>query len=247
MQVTLKLDTRKLENSLYLLGKVSRSAPGIVIKEEAKFVAQGIMKLTPPNSLAQGRKRVRGDLSRIVFPLDAAKITWKPLKEAVEKKDVAKIAALVANSTKFQLKRDFTRDQGRMKEQHKKMRTRWGRINRGVRPVLVALMSDAAKYTRSVQKNVGWAKSAFASTIIAAGGHVPNWIAKFASKSGTTVANFGENPRVVAVAFDIKIPDYQRMVDDAVKHRVKITERKIERIIAGKAVNLGFKTVEARK
>jgi len=247
MQVSVKVDTRQLENSLYLLAKESRSAPGIVIKEETKFIAQAIMKLTPPKNLAQGRKRVQGDLARIVFPLDAAKITWKPLKEAVEKKDVAKIAALVANSTKFQLKRDFTRDQGRMKEQHKKMRTRWGRINRGVRPVLVALVRDAAKYTKSVQKNVNWAKASFASAIVAAGGTVPKWVGKFTSKAGATVANFGENPRVVATAFNIKIPDFQRIVDNAVAQRVKITERKIERLVAGKAINLGFKIVEARK
>jgi hypothetical protein len=124
------------------------------------------------------------------------------------------------------------------------MRTPRGRINKGVKPFLLAFGNVAGKYLRDVQSRVGWAKGAWVRTLISAGGTAPSWIARHASKAGTVIANFGENPSVMAIAHNIKIPGYQKLVDTAVRTRERITQRKIDRIVAGKAVNLGFKVIE---
>lgn len=245
MQVQVKVDTRELENALYLLAREARVAPGQVIKEETGLLVRNIMQLTPPKNNAQGRKRIQGDLTRIVYPLDADKINWPPLKEAVRRRDIARIEALLRN--KKAPNPTFTRDQGTMRAQHLKMRTKYGRINRGVKPILAALKADAAKYTRSIQARVGWAKSGFVAALNAAGKVAPNWIQRHASVSSRVVANFGENPGVHATAIDNKIPGFQRVVDNAVKNRERVTELKIKRLIAGRATNLGFVTILAKE
>jgi hypothetical protein len=245
MQVAIKVDTRELENQLYLLAKAARVTPGEVIKNETKQLVQNIIKLTPPKNLAQGRKRIAGDLTRIVYPLDANQIKWAPLKKAVEEKNVAKMTALLKNKTKGP-KFDYTNYPAAIRRQHEKMRTKYGRINRGVKPVLAALKADAARYTKSIQSRVGWAKAGFTAAARAAGWEPPGWINKHAAKAGSAIANFGENPRIVAVARNIKIPGFQRVVDNAVKNRERVIVRQIDRVLAGKATNLGFMRVEAK-
>lgn len=106
--------------------------------------------------------------------------------------------------------------------------------------------SSANRYLKHLQDRVGWAKGGWAAGLIATGDRPPNWIARHAAAAGTVRPNFGTNPFFYATARAIKIPNYQRMVDTAVMTRERITQRKIDRIIAGKAVNLGFMVVEAR-
>ncbi len=106
--------------------------------------------------------------------------------------------------------------------------------------------SAANRYLRHLQSRVGWAKGGWAAGLIATGERPPHWIARHAAAAGTVRPNFGVNPFFYATARAVKIPNYQNMVNAAVATRERITQRKIDRIIAGKAVNLGFMVVEAR-
>ena len=244
MRIGITVDVGRLEEKLYLLAKAARVAPGVVIKEETKGICQQIMRLTPPRNLAQGRKAVFGDLSRITYAPEAQDVKWAPLKKAIQSRNVAAATKLFAN--KEAPKFTFTSNQAEIQSKHERMRTNRGRVNKGVRPTLAAFPATARKYLRDVQSRVGWAKSAWVRTLLASGGTAPGWLQRHAAKSGTVLANFGENPSVTATALAVKIPAYQRLVDTAVATRVRITQRKIDRIFAGKAVNLGFKTIEAR-
>jgi hypothetical protein len=244
MKLSVQVDTGDLEAKLYLLAKEARVAPGVVIKEETKGICRQIMQLTPPRNLAQGRKAVFGDLSRIVYAPRADEVKWAPLAKATKARDVAVATALYAakRSPRF----TFTSGTAEIRAQHLRMRNHRGRVNKGVKTFLAAFSSDARKYISEVQSRVGWAKASFARTLIAAGGTVPSWIGRLATAAGTVVANFGENPSVTAIGFNVKIPGYQKLVDTAVKTRERITQRKIDRIVAGKAVNLGFMVIEAK-
>lgn len=242
MRMSVAVDTGDLEAKLHILAKTVRATPGQVIREETKGLAQQIIRLTPPRNLAQGRKAVATDLSRIVWSPDPDTIKWAPLKEAFEKRDVAKATALMAQKGKT-----FTTDVGAIAAQHLKMRTPRGRINRGVKPFLVAFARTARAYVRDVQSRVGWARGAWVRALLSAGGTAPSWIARHAAKAGTVIANFGENPSVTAIAHNVKIPRYQSIVSTAVRTRERITQRKIDGIVAGKAMNLGFAVVLERK
>jgi len=103
--------------------------------------------------------------------------------------------------------------------------------------------SAADKYFNLLKSRVGWAKAGFASAAIACGIRVPAWITRHASSAGTTHFNFGRNPYIIATATKTKIPDTERFVVGAMNLRVGITQKKIDRLLANKAVNLGFAKV----
>lgn len=102
---------------------------------------------------------------------------------------------------------------------------------------------SADAYFNILKNRVGWNKSGFAAAAIACGIRVPAWIRKHARSSGRVTYNFGPNPFVIARASKNSIPNLQRYVDGAFMMREKITLEKINRLLANKAVNLGFAKV----
>jgi hypothetical protein len=57
---------------------------------------------------------------------------------------------------------------------------------------------------------------------------------------GSVRSSFGPQPFIKATAHNVKIPNYQRMIDGAINSRIQTTVKKIEAIRANAAVNLGF-------
>jgi hypothetical protein len=104
--------------------------------------------------------------------------------------------------------------------------------------------ASADAYFNLVKARVGWSKSGFAAAALACGIRVPAWIRRHASASGTTSFNFGRNPYIIGTATNTKIPDINRYVDNAMAIRAKVTQQKIDRLLANKAVNLGFAKVD---
>lgn len=104
--------------------------------------------------------------------------------------------------------------------------------------------ASADAYFNVLKSRVGWSKSGFAAAALACGIRVPAWIRRHASASGTTSFNFGRNPYIVGTATNTKIPDINRYIDNAMAIRVKVTQQKINRLLANKAVNLGFAKVD---
>lgn len=240
MQISVNVDTRELENRLYLLARAARVTPGVVIKEETKGVTQNIIRLTPPRSLAQGRKAVARDIGRVVTGVpnvegESKSPVWKAVNRLAKRGETDKINKILGG---WRGRPRFTSAAADIKREHIARRNNYGKV-RGA-PRLVAMATEARKYLREVQARVGWAKSAWVPALMAAGGSAAGWIRRHAAQSGIVAANFGENPKVYAAARDVKIPGYQRIVSGAVRTREKITQRKIDRIVSGKAVNLGF-------
>lgn len=104
--------------------------------------------------------------------------------------------------------------------------------------------SSADAYLKNVQSRVGFSKAGSAAAALACGIRVPAWIRRHAGKAGTTSYNFGQNPYIIGTAVKNKIPDIQRYYDAALKFREKVTMEKVRRLLANKAVNLGFAKVD---
>lgn len=241
MQITFEANTALLEDRLHVLARQIRVAPGVVIKEEARGITRQIIALTPPRNLAQGRAAVKRDVGRVFSALKPEAIRWPALRAAVTKRDDALVGLLLG---KAKSRVAFTSSPADLKNAHLRRRTRFGRV--GGKAELATYAREGARYLRDVQSRVGWARGAWVAGLIASGDRAPKWYSRHADKSGTARAHFGENPFFTATARAIKIPNYQRLVNAAVATRERITQRKIDRIIAGKAVNLGFMVVEAR-
>jgi len=102
----------------------------------------------------------------------------------------------------------------------------------------------ADNYLRWVQQWVGWSKAGFASAALACGIRIPAWVRRHAPKAGTSSVNFGANPYVIGTATGIKVPNPDRYVNAGLEFRRKITLKKVDAILANRAVNLGFARVD---
>jgi hypothetical protein len=102
----------------------------------------------------------------------------------------------------------------------------------------------ADNYLNWVQSRVGWAKAGFASAALACGIRIPAWVRRHAPKAGTSSVNFGANPYVIGTATAIKVPNPDRYVNAGLEFRKKITLKKVDAILANRAVNLGFARVD---
>lgn len=102
----------------------------------------------------------------------------------------------------------------------------------------------ADRYLSAVQSRVGYAKAGFAAAAIACGMRLPAWVRRHSQRAGVASVNFGANPYVTGTATNIKVPDPSRYVDAGLKFREKITLKKVDAILANRAVNLGFARVD---
>lgn len=243
MNLSIEVDTASLENKLYLLAKEARVTPAQVIKEEARLVTENIIRLTPPKTNAQGRAAVKKDFSKAVGILDSD--SFGRAKQDIRER----MRALIKRKDNVAIQEAMRKMDGRpwivkpfFPSDHTTRRNKRGRVTQKSF-VSTTDAGKAKKYLRELLGRVGWAKGAWVAALIATGGRAPNWYGRHASASGYALANFGENPSVSATARNIKIPNYQRMVSAAVRTRERITQRKIDRLIAGKATNLGFVTI----
>ncbi len=109
--------------------------------------------------------------------------------------------------------------------------------------------SQAKAYFNELKKRVGWAAAGWQTLAQQCGADKlsgsKRWSARLATVAGRSDTNFSANgqPYVKATAFNTKIPNYQRMIDGAVASRLRTTDKKVEQVLKGKAVNLGFTRV----
>jgi hypothetical protein len=159
------------------------------------------------------------------------------------------------SSKSFKIMKKFWRPEaskGEMARFRKLYRNKYGRTGQvsqstigrwKVQDQMWVSKQSADAYFGILKNRVGWNKSGFAAAAIACGIRVPSWIRKHARSSGRVSFNFGPNPYVIATATKNSIPNIQRYVDGALMARQKVTQEKINRILANKAVNLGFAKV----
>ena len=102
----------------------------------------------------------------------------------------------------------------------------------------------ADRYLKAVQSRVGYAKAGFAAAALACGMRLPAWVRRHSQRAGVASVNFGANPYVTGTATNIKVPNASRYVDAGLKFREKITLKKVDAILANRAVNLGFARVD---
>jgi hypothetical protein len=142
---------------------------------------------------------------------------------------------------------------GQMEPFHKRFRNKYGRIGYvsqntvgrwKVQDQMWIANANADAYLNYVQARVGFSKAGFAAAALACGMRVPAWVRRHAQRAGNTSYNFGANPYIIGTAVNSKIPDVGRYVQQGLEFRVKITQKKIDRILANKAVNLGFAKID---
>lgn len=142
---------------------------------------------------------------------------------------------------------------GELNNFHLRFRNRYGRvpfvsqstIGRWKVQDQMWISNDTAdRYLQAVQSRVGYAKAGFAAAALACGMRLPAWVRRHSQRAGVASVNFGANPYVTGTATNIKVPNASRYVDAGLKFREKITLKKVDAILANRAVNLGFARVD---
>ncbi len=182
------------------------------------------------NSTIQPPKRSRTETAAVRLGWESSKtirIYWKFWKPA----------ASIAEMSGFHLR--YRNKYGRVPFVSQSTIGRWK-----VQDQMWISNDTADNYLRWVQSRVGWAKAGFASAALACGIRIPAWVRRHAPKAGTSSVNFGANPYVIGTATAIKVPNPDRYVNAGLEFRKKITLKKVDAILANRAVNLGFARVD---
>jgi hypothetical protein len=245
----------RLEFQLAKLANAAKVDLGLVIKEEAKYAIQTIVKFTPPKSKQQGANAVRADFSRLAQPLVyqelQAKATeggfYKSMARYVRKREVEKLRALLRNpklSYYYGMRLLENEDALRSYHRGRQKTNARGRITG--KPDHLAFGADFKKYRNEIEGRVGWTVSGWNSSAKLTGARYKKFSDKLKPQAsgnklfGSVRSSFGPQPFIKATAHNVKIPNYQRMIDGAINSRIQTTVKKIEAIRANAAVNLGF-------
>lgn len=256
MSFSIKADTKKLEIALSKLANAAKVDLGLVIKEEAKYILQTLIKFTPPKSKQQGVNAVRGDLSKLAQPLVysdlEAKATkggfYKSMARYTRTRNIAKMRELLMNpNLKGYYGMKLLENIGAIRQEHMSRRNSRGRITG--KATALAFGADFKKYRKEIEDRVGWSVSGWNSSAKKTGARYKKFSDKLKPQAGgsglfgSSRSNFGPNPYIQAIAYNIKIPNYQSKIDAVLTSRIKTTERKVAAVMANRAVNLGFAKV----
>lgn len=205
----------------------------LLLKEEMRLLLRDVVSFTPPKTQAQGRAAVYTDLARNAAPLDPQKIKMKRMADVVRKRDVEAIQKIADNlKGGFFQRRTLLQTTDDIRAQHKKNRTRYGRIRKDMRNM--ALLSVWRKYTREVQDRVGFAKAGWLRAAEGVGLKLPNFVTRHAGNApGQYIAPTPQKLVIESINRSSKIPNYDRTVADATKRRVNSIKSELNRLLRG--------------
>jgi hypothetical protein len=245
--------SRELEMKLARLADAARVDYGSVIREEAGYVTKLLIQFTPPKSLSEGRNAISGDMNRLSVPLKyeyfKSRVTeggfYKSISRYVRTRQTEKLNQLFQNpNLKHWYGMHLFNSVDQLAAEHKKKRNIRGRIPSKTN--FASYSGDFKALRNEIQSRVGWTASGWIPSARVTGVRYKKFSDRFKGKSGSVQYNFGRNPFIVGRNLNVKIPNYQRTVDAVLRSRIATTEIKLERVLAGKAINLGFMRVKER-
>jgi hypothetical protein len=252
--VSVQTDVRKLEFALARLALAAKVGLGPVIKEEGRYLINLFIKFTPPKSRKQGEGAVQSDMANLAIPLSYPELEAKAGKNGffrsmakyVRDRETEKLRLLFQNpNLKFFHGRQMLANVDEIRIAHRKRQNPRGRIPKDTN--MAAYSGDMKEFSKEIRSRVGWTASGWIPAAKATGAKYKKFSDRFGGKAGTVTSNFvGSNPFIVAVNRKVKIPNYQRTIDAAVASRTRTTLLKINRVLANRAVNLGFTKVGGR-
>lgn len=256
--IGIEVRTKKLEDALFRLSQAGNVDFGKVIKQEAAYVLRQLIKFTPPPDRPSGQYDVMSDMRLLSNPLsyDYFKSRenttgfYRSMSRYIRRRNTEKLNQLfqIPQFTGFFGKRMID-SIPKLAQAHRASQNQFGRIKQ-VYP-FATYASDYKKYLKDVQARVGWTINGWIPTAKVCGAAYPKWAGKLkpikyarTQLSGDVRWGFGKNPFITGINYNVKLPNYENRIKAALSSRLLFTERKLERVLAGKAVNLGFVRVK---
>lgn len=133
---------------------------------------------------------------------------------------------------------------------HTARRNKRGHVRGANISQVVTKNTELNRYRKEIQERVGWHMAGWVPMARLVGAKVRNWVknSRMAATSGSAQANFSARGKVFLLAtnFDVKIPNYQRVIDAVMSARMRVAVTKLDRLNRGLATNLGFTRIAAK-
>jgi hypothetical protein len=228
VEISTEVWTSKMADYIANVGGNMRSA----LDEEWPLLMELIVRLTPPKSLAQGRKAVSSDIHRTMRSFDPALIKTEGIREIVERKNYAAFdivasrvkGGYMANAKAAPFDPFF----------HTSQRNARGRVNTK-RPIIM-LGDDSSllkKYVKQVQDRVGYAKAGWLKALHLVGGRMAPGFVEKQHCAGDVIddRNNPDDPSITAInrtPWAVRKDEGMRIVHDAKMSRAISIESKIK-------------------
>lgn len=251
MELSIDIKTEQLERQLSRLASACGLELGPIIKEEAKYLVQSAIKITPPPSRQSGERTLSSDLQKVAIPLEyttyeqkaTSKGFYKSLARYIRDKNTEKLKALIRNPN-FHLFQGMS-VVGSADELHQRHYSR--RVNGRVRqkPDAVTFSADYKKVYKETKQRVGFMVSGWNKAAEAVGAKKKKFADKsYAGSVNDLRVNFGRNPFFLAINRNIRVTQFQKLMNNVVAYRLKVATAKVERAQKKLALNLGFVRLE---
>jgi hypothetical protein len=218
-----------------------------VVRDQMKLAIRGIIDLTPPDTLAQGRQAVHTQLLRAVKPYGGEDGSFSHIDNDGLR---TRLQNYVRSSQFDKIKDVFAKIGAKgyyagyemadfSPELHHRWQTRRGRVETDHK-VLTPQVREWQMYLEHLQGQVGRARGGWTQSAEAVGLNLPQWITRW--RSGGAVNALIEPGRVTFTFINraIFIPDYRDKVEVALAGREKAMAEDLRRMYAGAATHAGF-------
>jgi hypothetical protein len=247
--ITFKMDSARFRNNIQSLSTLFHTNLKDTVKIEARKFVKACIDLTPPQGgkhsgtlekgdegwedtpRRQGEKAVERDIKRAVYPSDKIDLftnpTSKKMLRLIANRDLKGITEFIQHIPAFRNKEVVNFSPAL----HQAARKARGRVPSQSRSI--TLDNPAVKsYIAQMQTHVGHAKAGWSVAYRACGGHVPGWVSRALPKGSVEMLlDDPKNPRV-SITNSAGAMSYlnsvERIVDHALKGRLKAMERNIE-------------------
>lgn len=246
--ITIDANFDKLNLKLFELSKRVGLELGPIIKEEAKYLTQSAVRNSPPPNRQAGVNTIRNDLNKVATSLDyqsyEARKTeggfYGSIAKYIRRRDAGKLRTLLQNPN-LKLFQGFTvlGTPEEIQAAHQSRRVA-GRVKGTSKAI--AFRSDMRRYFRGVSDRVGFMLSGWNKAAAAVGVKTKKFAQRtYAGSNAGVELSFGRNPFFLARNGNMRDPMVIKAVSTAVKFRIRVTEKKIDRAVDKLAINLGFK------
>lgn len=253
MEMYVLINSSRLIQQLTELASRCGQELGPIIREEARYITESVARNTPPPTKQQGERTLSNDLNRVAVPLNYQSFErratdggfYKSIARYLRRRETEKLRTLLQN-TKLNLFTNFSVI-GSPEELHRKhyaRRTFNGRVQG--KPDAVTYRADMRRYYGQVKNRVGFMISGWNPALETLGVKKRAFANKAYAGSTTRVRfHFGRDPYFFTANGNIRIAQVQKMIDTALKYRMRVTQTKIERAEKRLAINLGFTSLKA--
>jgi uncharacterized protein (UPF0335 family) len=192
---------------------------------QGRLLAERCQAITPPASLAQGRKAVARDINKAFQPLTVETFDSPSIRRIIRTDDRDAWRSFAQHATQRTIRNTEAIDFS--PAHHQKQRRSRGRVfNSGGVVTLGPQAAAVRKYIRTVQSRVGWAKAGWNIALLGLGGRPRDaWVARHSVNRGRFVdGRSSSDPFVQAIndtGWGRDRNQSERIVRDAVRMRAR--------------------------